>query len=123
MQPPADRRYSPTHEWHKAEGQIVTLGISHIAVEELTDITFVELPAVGKTITAGKSFGEIESVKATAELYSGVSGEVAEVNTAVKDDPSLINADPYGQGWLLKIKVANADLSTLLSAEDYAKQH
>jgi len=123
MNTPSDRRYTATHEWHKADGSLVTLGITHFAVEELADITFVELPAVGKAITPGKAFGEIESVKATAEIFSAVAGTVAEVNQAVKDDPSIINQDPYEKGWLIKIQAANADLSPLMDAQQYDAAH
>lgn len=119
MPAPSDRKYSESHEWHKVEGDTITLGITQHAVDELTDITYVQLPAKGKTVSAGKSFGEIESVKATAELYCAVSGEVLEANPAVIADPSLVNQDPYGNGWLLKIKAPGADLSKLLTADEY----
>src|SRR4029077_20115139 len=102
MSAPNDRRYSQSHEWHKQEGDTVTIGITQHAVDELTDITYVDLPPVGKKLDAGKRFGEIESVKATSELYSAVAGEVAEVNAALKEDPSLVNQDPYGKGWMIK---------------------
>lgn len=121
---PTDRFYSETHEWHKAEGDIITLGITRFAVDELSDVTYVELPAIGKKITPGKSWGEIESVKATSELYCAVAGEVVEVNSALVNDPSLVNSDPYGAGWLIKVKTAGpADLSGLTSGEKYAQQH
>lgn len=120
---PADRRYSATHEWHKQDGDIVTIGITQFAVDELTDVTFVDLPNPGKQLTAGKTFGEIESVKATSELYSAVSGEVVEANAALKNDPSLVNQDPYGKGWMIKVKTPGADLSALMTAEKYNAQH
>jgi glycine cleavage system H protein len=124
MPSPADRRYSETHEWHKAEGNIVTIGITQFAVDELTDVTYVDFPQKGKAVTAGKTWGEIESVKATSELYSSVSGEVVESNEAVKNDPSLVNSDPFGQGWLIKVKTAGTpDLSTLQTAEQYDAKH
>jgi glycine cleavage system H protein len=88
-------------------------------VDELTDVTYVDLPQAGKQIAAGKSFGEIESVKATSELYSTVNGEVVESNAALKDSPGLVNTDPYGQGWLVKIKAPGADISALMSGQDY----
>jgi glycine cleavage system H protein len=119
MPAPADRRYSESHEWHKVDGDIITIGITQHAVDELTDITYVQLPAKGKAVTAGKNFGEIESVKATAELYSGVTGEVAESNAAVIADPSLVNQDPFGKGWLIKVKAPSADLSKLMDAAAY----
>jgi len=107
MAAPSDRRYSDTHEWHKPEGQVVTLGITRFAIDELTDITFVQLPKPGTQVRAGSPIGEIESVKATAELYSGVSGVVSQVNEAVVKDPSIINQDPYEKGWLVKIEATN----------------
>jgi glycine cleavage system H protein len=119
MPSPADRRYLESHEWHKPEGDQVVIGLSQFAVDELTDVTFVDLPSVGKKISPDKSWGEIESVKATSELYTGVAGEVVAVNQAVKDDPSLINRDPFGAAWLIKVKAPDADLSKLLSAADY----
>jgi len=123
MAAPADRRYTSTHEWHKQEGDVVTIGITRHAVDELTDITYVDLPAVGKRVEAGKRFGEIESVKATAELNTAVTGEVVEINGALKDDPSLVNADPYGKGWMIKVKAAGANLGGLITAEQYSAQH
>src|SRR5215467_13651857 len=110
MPAPADRRYTSTHEWHKQDGDIVTIGITRHAVDELTDVTFVDLPQVGKKVSAGGRFGEIESVKATAELNMAVAGEVVEINTSLKDDPSQVNADPYGKGWMIKVKAPGANL-------------
>ena len=123
MAAPSDRRYSTSHEWHKQEGEVVTIGITQHAVDELTDITYVDLPAAGKKLEAGKRFGEIESVKATAELYTSVSGEVLEANAALKDDPSLVNTDPYGKGWMIKVKAPGANLSALLTVEQYVAKH
>ena len=123
MSAPNDRRYSASHEWHKQEGEMVTIGITRFAVDELTDVTYVDLPAVGKELEAGKRFGEIESVKATSELYSAVNGEVSAVNEAVKADPSLVNQDPYGKGWLIKVHAAGADLSGLIDGVAYTAQH
>ena len=123
MPAPTDRRYSTSHEWHKQEGDIVTVGITKHAVDELTDITYVDLPAPGKKLEAGKRFGEIESVKATAELYTSVSGDVMEANAALKNDPSLVNSDPYGKGWMIKVMAPGANLSALMSAEQYAAKH
>ena len=123
MPAPTDRRYSTTHEWHKQDGDTITIGITRHAVDELTDITYVDLPQPGKKLEAGKRFGEIESVKATAELYSAVTGEVTEANPALKEDPSLVNSDPYGKGWMLKVKAPAANLSALMSGEDYTAKH
>ena len=123
MPAPADRRYTDTHEWHKQDGDIVTIGITQFAVDELTDITFVDLPTPGKKVEAGKRFGEIESVKATSELNSAVAGEIVEINETLKNDPSQVNTDPYGKGWMIKIKAPAADLSNLMSADQYTAQH
>lgn len=122
MSAPNDRRYLQTHEWHKLDGETVTIGITQIAADELTDITFVKLPKVGDAVAANKPFGEIESVKATSDLYSGVTGTVAAVNTQLSASPGLINSDPYAAGWMIKVKVTNdAELNRLLKVEDYLK--
>src|SRR5271169_2189945 len=123
MPAPSDRRYAESHEWHKQDGDIITIGITQFAVDELTDITYVDLPAKGKQLTAGKTFGEIESVKATSELYSAVAGEVVEANDALKEDPSLVNSDPYGKGWMIKVKAPGAKLDSLMTAEQYNAKH
>ena len=123
MTPPEDLKYLPTHEWHRIEGDTATIGITQIAADELTDITFVSLPKVGTKLDANGRFGEVESVKATSDLYSGVSGTVSEVNDDLTKDPSLVNSDPYNRGWMIKVKLANpADAQKLLGAEDYLKQ-
>lgn len=117
---PADRFYLPSHEWHKAEGDLVVVGVSQIAVDELTDVTYVDVKTKAGSIEAGKVFGDIESVKATSELYCGVAGEVVAVNQKVIADPSLVNADCYEQAWIIKVKPAAADWQkTLLSADAY----
>lgn len=120
---PSDLKYLPSHEWHRIAGGVATIGITQIAADELTDITFVSLPKVGTTLDVKGRFGEVESVKATSDLYSGVSGTVSEVNEALTKDPSLVNSDPYDQGWMIKVKLANpADADQLLGADDYLKQ-
>jgi glycine cleavage system H protein len=120
MAAPADRRYTKSHEWHKSEGELVTIGITKFAADELTDITFVDLPEVGAKVTAGEAFGEIESVKATSELYSGVTGEVTAVNAALTDNPALVNDDSFEGGWMIKVKMSDpSQLEALLSPEDY----
>ncbi len=120
---PSDRRYLETHEWHKPDGETVTIGITQIAADELTDITFVQLPKPGAKIEAGKPFGEVESVKATSDLYSGVSGEVVAVNEALSSEPGLINRDPYADGWMIRIKASNpSQIDLLLTSEDYVKR-
>ena len=123
MSVPADRRYLASHEWHKLDGDICTIGITKFAADELTDVTFVSLPAVGKAVSAGNPFGEVESVKATSDLYSGVSGVVTEVNTKLGDAPELVNNDSFAEGWMIKVKLSNpAEHQKLLSASDYDKQ-
>ena len=119
MPSPTDRRYSDTHEWFKAQGAIVTVGLSRHAADELTDITYVDLPKAGEAVARGQAFGEIESVKATSELYAPVNGAVVEVNEAVKKDPSTVNADPYEAGWLVAVKTGPVDTSKLMSAAQY----
>ena len=121
---PDDRRYLQTHEWHKPEAGLIAIGISQFAVDELTDITYLDVKKKQGPIKAGEPFGEIESVKATSELYSGVDGTVVEVNKQAIDNPAIINQDPYGQGWIIKIKPADANqVNKLMSAGDYAKGH
>lgn len=123
MSAPTDRKYLETHEWHQASGDTVTIGITQFAADELTDITFVQLPKVGAKIEANKRFGEIESVKASSDLYSGVAGTVSEVNAALSDNPGLVNRDPYGQGWMIKLKMADPkQLEKLLPVEEYLKR-
>src|SRR3954464_6856486 len=123
MSVPNDRTYLESHEWHKLDGDTVTLGITQIAADELTDITFVSLPKVGTKVTANQRFGEIESVKATSDLYSGVSGTVTAVNDELTKNPGLVNTDPYKAGWMIKIKADNpAEFQKLMSAPDYVKK-
>ncbi len=123
MSVPNDRKYLETHEWHRLDGDTVVIGITQIAADELTDITFVSLPQVGAALQAGRPFGEIESVKATADLISGVTGSVSAVNDALSANPGLINKDPYAEGWMIKVKATNsAELERLLPAEQYLKK-
>lgn len=121
---PTNCKYSESHEWHRTEGDTVVLGITQFAVNELTDITYVQMKAVGTKIKAGDSVGEVESVKATSDIYSGVAGEITAVNTALSDDPSAVNTDPYGKGWLVKIKVSDASgLAKLLDSAAYESKY
>ena len=116
-------RYSKTHEWAHLEGEVCTVGLTQFAVDQLTDITNIDLPVVGKTVAAGGAFGEIESVKAVNDLYSPVSGVVSAVNDKLQIDPSLISSDPYGKGWIVKIKIEpGTTLDDLMSLEQYEKQ-
>src|SRR3954451_22646471 len=122
MSAPTDRKYLQTHEWHQITGDTATIGITQTAADELTDITYVSLPKVGAKLTANKPFGEIESVKATSDLYSGLSGEVTAVNDALNNDPGLVNRDPSNAGWMIKLNLPNpAESERLLNATDYEK--
>jgi glycine cleavage system H protein len=113
-------RFTPTHEWVLVEGDVATVGISKFAVEQLTDLTMIELPAVGTKVTAGKSFGEIESVKSVNDLWAPLGGEVIEVNNQVLGNFQLLAEDPYDKGWLVKIKVAQpVDTSGLMDLDTY----
>jgi glycine cleavage system H protein len=115
-------RYLESHEYAKPEGEFMVIGISDHAQAELGDIVFAELPAVGKQLAKGNVFGTIESVKAASDLYMPLSGKVVEVNEAVKSDPSLVNKDCYGSGWLIKIAPSNpSECESLLDADSYAK--
>ena len=118
---PTDRKYTKEHEWIKVEGETGVIGITHHAQESLGDIVFVELPKAGAEVTAGKSFGTVESVKAVSELYAPVSGLVTAVNEELNSAPEKINSDAHG-AWMIKIKVKDkGELNSLLSAEDYEK--
>ncbi len=120
MKVPIDRKYAESHEWFLIDDDIVTMGITQYAADELTDITFVDLPEVGTSLTAGDSVGEVESVKATSEVFTAVGGTIIEVNTALVDRPELINEDAFDEGWLVKIKAdALTGLDTLMSAKAY----
>lgn len=117
---PTDYLYSREHEWIKVEDDICTLGITEFAQAELGEVVFVELPEVGQVFDSGDEIGTIESVKAVAEVYTPVAGEVVEVNDAVVDDPEILNEDPHGEGWLLKFRFSSADaLKELMNAEQY----
>ena len=120
MPSPEDRHYTETHEWHKLKGGEVTIGISRFAVDEVTDITYLEFNRTEGQITTGESFGELESVKATSELYCGIDGTVTAVNEQLIEDPSIINQDPWEQGWLVKVRPDDeTQLGRLLDASAY----
>jgi len=119
MSVPQDLQYTKTHEWVRIEESVATIGITDHAQEELGDVVFVELPESGATFEAGDSFGAVESVKAVSDLYAPVGGEVVEVNSALEDSPEKINEDPYGEGWIVKLRVS--DEGDLISAADYEK--
>ncbi len=118
MVAPQDLQYTAEHEWVLVDGDIVTVGITAYAAEKLGDVVFVELPEVGSTLAEGKVVGEIESTKSVGELFAPVDGTVTEINDAVVDAPELVNSDPFGDGWL--VKVAFTQLPTLLSYDEYA---
>ena len=119
---PQDRRYSDTHEWVKKDGETILVGITDFAVEQLGDLTFLKLPAVGRTMKKGEEFGEIESVKAVSELYSPIAGTIVEVNTSAPDALHLVQQDPFGAGWLIRINPdGDGGYSSLLTAEQYGK--
>ena len=120
---PSDLKYAKSHEWVRASGESATVGITDHAQHELTDVVFVELPAVGRKVKAGESCAVVESVKTASDIYSPISGEVTEVNKAVVDNPALVNSEPYSGGWFFKIKLANPnELNSLLGAEQYQAQ-
>jgi glycine cleavage system H protein len=120
---PKNLRYAATHEWASLEGNTCTLGITKFAVEQLTDVVYIELPDVGDNVFGGESFGEIESVKAVSDLYSPVDGEIIAVNEKLLDDPTLVAQDPYGKGWMIKIKCEpGQNLDKLMTLEAYQKQ-
>jgi glycine cleavage system H protein len=116
---PDDLQYTKSHEWVRTEGDTATIGITDHAQDELGDVVFVELPAEGDTFDAGESFGTVESVKAVSDLYAPVGGEVVEVNSALEDAPEKINEDPYGEGWIVKLRTSGE--ADLLSPEEYEK--
>ena len=118
MAMPNDRKYSQTHEWFKVEGDVVTVGISQFAADELTDITFVDLPEVGAQVEGGSHFGEVESVKAVSDLYAPCDGEVVAVNDKLPDSLETLSAHPYDTGWIAKIKIS--DDSALAGLMDHA---
>jgi glycine cleavage system H protein len=122
MNIPADLKYAKSDEWVRVEGDTATVGITDYAQNQLSDIVFVELPDVGTTLKQGETFGSLESVKAASDVYLPVSGEVTEVNSALGDTPELVNQDPFGGAWMVKIKVTNpSDLANLMDATAYEK--
>ena len=120
---PSELKYTKEHEWIRLEGDIATIGISDHAQSELGDIVYVEVESVGETIEANEVFGTVEAVKTTSELYMPITGEVLEFNEKLSDEPELVNSDPYGDGWSVKVKVANiADVAALLDATAYQNE-
>lgn len=121
MNIPNELKYTKEHEWARLEGDVVTIGITDFAQGELGDIVFVELPDMGRTLAEGESFGVAESVKTVSDLYAPVAGEVCEINDGLNDAPESVNKDPYGAGWMIKIKVADSGaMASLLDAAGYS---
>jgi glycine cleavage system H protein len=120
MNIPENLKYTKDHEWISVDGDTATVGITDFAQGELGDVVFVEIETVGESLATGDTFGTIEAVKTVSDMFMPVSGEVLEVNPALEDTPDLVNSDPYGDGWMVKIKMSNPDeLENLLSPEDY----
>jgi len=123
MSTPTDCQFSQSHEWFRTEGEIVTVGITQFAANALTDITYVEMQEPGTTVEAGESIGEVESVKTTSDINSAYAGEIVESNSAVVDDPSLLNSDPYGSGWLVKLRVLEGETEELMDQSTYDSKY
>ena len=122
MSSPENLKYSKEHEWVKADGKIVTVGITHYAQDSLGDVVYVELPPVGREFNAMQEFGVVESVKSVSSLYCPVSGKVVERNASLEKQPELVNRSPYDEGWIIKVEMSKpAELNGLLSAADYQK--
>lgn len=120
---PGDLRYSKEHEWVRVDGDTATIGITSFAADELGDIVFIELPEVGASLSQFGAFGVVESVKAVSDLYAPISGDVREVNEALRDSPELLNSDPFGDGWIARISVADAsELDGLMDAAAYTDE-
>lgn len=122
LQTPSDLKYLKSDEWLRVEGDIVTIGITDYAQDQLNDVVYVELPDVGATFKKGAAFGSVESVKAASDLVTGVSGTVTEINSALEDEPELINADPFGRGWMIKLRLsdpAEVNAADLMDAAAY----
>ena len=119
MKFPEDLHYSRSHEWVRVEGDIATVGITEHAQKELGEIVYLELPEVGHVFDSGQEFGTVESVKAVSELFTPVAGDVTEINKQAIEDPAALNEDPYGDGWLIKLKLSTDDLTDLMDAKRY----
>jgi glycine cleavage system H protein len=119
---PENLRYTKDHEWIRIEGDVAVVGITDFAQKELGDIVYVEVETVGKSLQAAEVFGTVEAVKTVSDLYMPITGSIVELNPALNGQPELVNTDPYGEGWMIKLKPANkSDLDTLMSATDYNK--
>lgn len=121
MNIPAELKYTKEHEWIRVEGEVAYVGITDYAQNELGEIVYIEIETIGETLAEGEVFGTVEAVKTVSELFMPVSGEVLELNSALENEPELVNNDPYGAGWMVKLAIADAaQLNNLLSADDYA---
>jgi len=121
MTNPSDRTYTETHEWLKVDGDVLTIGLTTYAVDQLTDVTFAEMQPVGTEVSPGDSVGEVESVKTSSDVYSPVEGEIVEVNESLESSPEQVNSDPFGDGWLVKIKITDrGTLDSAIDAEAYS---
>jgi len=118
---PSDRKYTEDHEWAKSEAGKISIGITDHAQSSLGDIVFVELPEVGRTLKKGESFGVVESVKAVSDLYAPLDGQVVEIHESLADDPSVLNKDPHGDGWILRLEASEEQLASLMDSGDYQK--
>jgi glycine cleavage system H protein len=117
---PTDLRYHEEHEWIRIDGKQATMGISNFAQDALGDIVFIDMPKVGSTVAAGQQIGEVESTKTTSSIYTPVSGKIAKINTELKDHPEVVNADPYGKGWIAVIELSDpGQITGLMTAEQY----
>ena len=124
MVSPANCKFTESHEWFRVEGETVVVGITQFAANELTDVTYVQMKPSGTAIESGASLGEVESVKTTSDIYSVLAGSIVEVNTEVVKDPSLVNSDPFGKGWLVKMRAADVGkLVSLMDASTYDAKH
>ena len=122
MNIPANLKYTEDHEWIRVEGDVIVVGVTDFAQSELGDVVFVEIETEGEVLDKGETFGTVEAVKTVSDLFMPVGGEVAEFNEALADEPELVNKDPYGEGWMIKIKIADtAELDALIPAEEYQK--
>ncbi|MCH8299329.1 MAG: glycine cleavage system protein GcvH [Candidatus Marinimicrobia bacterium] len=121
MSLPADLKYTKEHEWTRIEGNIATIGVTDFAQSELGDIAWLEMPEIGDETKIGETFGTIEAVKTVEDLYAPISGKIIEINSELLDSPELVNDDPYGKGWIVKLEISDeAEITKLLSADDYA---
>lgn len=124
MSSPTTCRFSDSHEWFRREGDLVTIGLTRYAVNELTDLTYVEMKPAGTSVAPGETLGEVESVKTTSDVYSAIGGEIVEVNDAAASDPAVVNTDPFGEGWLVRIRCADlAPLEGLMDSGTYDSRY